>query len=85
MDKMWIKCKHNHPIIERKKKTLTNSKTEHRQSCKQGTAKQETPGKIDLKSLGRLRDLSFPQLGSFMPFPFIQTVLQHKDKTGEKA
>lgn len=83
MDKMWRKCKHNHPIIKRK--TLTNSKTEHGLSCKQSTAKWETPGKIELKSLGRLRDLSLPQLGSFMPFSFIQAFLQHKEKKGEKA
>lgn len=45
-DKMWIKCKHNHPII----KTTTNSKTEHCLSCKEITMEQKLPGKIELKS-----------------------------------
>lgn len=54
---MWKICKYNHLII----KTIPNSKREHWLSCKQSTANWETPGKVELKGLGWLRALSFPQ------------------------
>lgn len=73
---MWIICKYNHPII----KTITNSKREHWLSCKQSTAKWETPGKVDLKSQAWVSALSFPQLGSLMPFLFSTTTCKEKKR-----
>lgn len=74
-----VTYQNNHPTIQREKRKA-NSNTEHWLSCKHSTMKQQTPGKIELKSLGWSKDLSFLQLGSFMPFPFIQKSLQCKER-----
>lgn len=80
---MWIICKHNHPII----KTRTNSKTEAWLSFNQSTVKWERPENLELKLLGLLRALPFPQLSYLLPFPFTPTttMLCKEEKKGGKA
>lgn len=95
MDKMqalppfgWIKCKYiyktgsnvdNMQIQSSNNKN--NNKFQERTLAKlQSTAKWETPGKVDLKSWAWVSALSFPQLGSLMPFLFSTTTCKEKKR-----
>lgn len=56
--------------------TKTKNKFQDRSLAKlQSTEKWGRPGNIELRLLGFLRALPFPQLGSLLPFPFTPTML----------